>query len=201
MKMILAEARRAPGNSLDLVALAPTLIGGFALLMIWFKVRSLFGLLDVEGLEFKWGPFVTLMVLAAILALSSSYLFSLLAASLARRLGGRGSSGELRAVWGAAAFPSIAIPLLIFPLDLLAVGTAAYTGDWEGTFETAWAAISCALAISLAIYCSFLLFRGVSESTGLGRARSLETAFSAVVVLGIVVGLLLFALTTIEGFA
>lgn len=199
MKMILAEARRGPASTVDLVSLGPTLFGGMSLLLIWFKLRSLFGLLDVDRLQFRWGPFVTLMVLAAVLALLSSYLFSLLAAPASRRLGGRGSGTELRAVWGASAFPSLAVLLVIFPLDLVVVGTAAYTGDWEGTFETAWAAIGCALALSLAIYCSFLLFTGVSTATDLTRAKAVGTTLAAAVVLGLVVGFVVLALSTLKG--
>ncbi len=130
-----------------------TALGGSALLLLYFKVRSVFNIWDAETIRFRTGPFVALLVIGAIVALIARWLFSravpLLVAGAAPR--------KLRVVWAGAMFPLLLLPLIVLPLDLVIAGTGAFTRDWSGSAAIAWAGASTALSMGLLLW-SLVLF-------------------------------------------
>lgn len=130
-----------------------TAIGGAALLLLYFKVRSVFNIWNAEDIQFEAGPFATLLFIGAVVALPARFLYSRAIPFLSKDAAPR----KLRVVWAGAAFPLLLLVLIVLPLDLLIAGTGSFTRDWSGSAATAWAGASTALSLGLLVW-SLTLF-------------------------------------------
>jgi hypothetical protein len=135
------------------VLYALTAFGGAALLLLYFKVRSVFNIGNAEDIKFETGPFATLLVIGAVVALVARWFYSRAVPLVAKD----GAARKLRVVWSGAAFPLLFLLLIVLPLDLLITGTGSFTRDWSGSGATAWAGASTALSLGLLLW-SLTLF-------------------------------------------
>ncbi|MBW3595399.1 MAG: hypothetical protein KY391_07450, partial [Actinobacteria bacterium] len=163
--------RRAAADLRPAEGVAPYVlagIGGAALMSLWLKIGALGGFREVCSSE-QVGAFIAAaLVLGALLGLVAQALWGVVGRAVLRGMHGDAERGSLRLVWGASAFPQVLVLALLLPLDLLIVGTDAYTtGSLADPLATAWAAFSIAIGISLAVWSLFLFVRGVEVAGGL----------------------------------
>lgn len=142
-------------------------------MVLWLKVGSLLGLRSVSATDFRWSFVVVAGLAGAVLFLLAQALWGVVG-SVAFRAGGRRiAAGELRLVWGAAAFPQVGAFLVLLPLDLVIVGAETFTSTrLSDPLATGWAAISIALGLSLALWSLYLFARGVEVAGGGGWASA-----------------------------
>ncbi len=161
-----AEVGARPAEGVSPYVLAA--LGGATAMVLWLKVGSLIGARSVAQSDFRWSFLVAVTIGAALLALGAQALWGAIGSRLFET-----PARDLRLVWGAAAFPQVGALAILLPLDLLLVGPATFTSTrLEDPVATGWAALSIALAISLAIWSLFLFIRGVEVAarTEVGRA-------------------------------
>jgi len=167
-------------------------LGGGAAVVLWLKLGGLLGARDISATEFRWSYLIVGLIAGALLGLVVQALWAYVAA-VSFRFGGREiRPRDLRLVWGASAFPQILVFLVLLPLDLLIVGSETFTTTrLTDPLATGWAAISIALAVSLAVWSVYLFARGMQVAAGSGWGASLAgaalAAASAVAVLLVVV--------------
>lgn len=149
-------------------------IGGAALASLWLKVGALLKLRQVCTNEYIVSFIVLSFVLGAVLAWIAQLLWGGVGPALVRSLHGETSRSEMRFLWGASALPQVFVLLILLPLDLVLVGTGTFTTQpLQESLSTAWAALSIALAVSLAVWSLYLFFRGFQVVSGVSARRSL----------------------------
>jgi hypothetical protein len=132
-------------------------------------------LLELRGTacDFKWSYLIGAILLGVLIGMFAGALWSVLGSLVARRLGGKGKSSQLRLVWGAASVPGAASLLILFPLDLLLVGTDAFRAvGSEQTGNMVWRGLSVAFSAALLVWSLWLLFRGAEAVTKLRASRA-----------------------------
>jgi hypothetical protein len=74
---------------------------------------------------------------------------------------------DLRLVWGAAAFPQMFALAVLLPSDVLVVGPEAFTtARLTDPVSSAWASLSIAVGVALALWSWGLLAKGVEVAAG-----------------------------------
>ena len=176
-------------------------LGGAALALLWLKIGALVGVREFCEPRYLGGYVVAAAALGGLLALPVSALWSVTGASLAPVLhGDKPSTGTLRFVWGAAAFPLILATVVLLPLDLLVVGPETFTTEeLSEPLSTAWAAFSLALGVSALAWGLWILLRGYAAAAGIRARRALLGLVLAVVVVGAVVGAVVAASAAVSG--
>ena len=156
---------------------------------LWMKVGSLTGLRQICSDNYV-GLYIALaLVVGAVLGLLAQALWGAVGPAGIRGLRGETDRGSVRLVWGASAFPQVVVLAVLLPLDLLIVGTEAFTtGSLDDPLSTAWAAFSIAIGISLGIWSLFLFVRGVEVAAGLGFWKAVVATIGAALCLLVVVG-------------
>jgi len=156
---------------------------------LWLKIGAMGGLREVCSNAFV-GAFLALaLACGAVLGIFAQLLWGIVGPPVLRAARGQSDRASLRLVWGASAFPQVVILALLLPLDLLIVGTSAYsTGSLDDPLATAWAAFSIAIGISVAVWSLFLFVRGVEVAGGIGFWRSVTATVAAGLCLLLVVG-------------
>jgi hypothetical protein len=182
-----ARAGRRPIEGLSTYLLSG--IGGAALASLWLKVGALLKLRAVCTTEYIAAFIVASFVLGALLSWIAHALWGVVGTHAVRSLRGETSPSEMRLVWGASALPQVFVMVVLLPLDLLLVGTSTFTTQpLDESLATAWAALSIAFALSLAIWSLYLFTRGLSVVGGLSVKRALAGLGVAVLCFGGVVG-------------
>ena len=205
-----ASRRRARIRARSSEGAAPFVLaamGGASMMLLWLKLGGMADLRDVGPRAYDAGLLVAALVAGALVGLGGQWLWSEAAARLAgatRRAlrrdegadppgvsvparSGGASAPELRLVWGAAAFPQVLPLFVLLPLDLLIVGPGAFTTvPMSDSLATAWAALSVALGVAIALWSAFLFVRGVQVATELGPGLTGLTVVAAPVALGLV---------------
>jgi hypothetical protein len=189
-----AIERRSRTGSRPAEGIAPyvlTAIGGAALASLWLKVGALAGIRHVCSDNYLVANIVAALILGAVVALLAHSLWGLAGAPLLRRAQIEIARPELRAVWGLAALPQAGVVGLLLPLDLIIIGTRTFmTTSLDDSLSTAWAALSIAFAISLAVWSVYLFVTGIRSFTGGSwRGAAIATGI-AIVCVGVVIGAL-----------
>ena len=167
-----ARAGRRPIEGISTYLLSG--IGGAALGSLWLKLGALLKLRAVCTTEYIAAFIVASFVLGALLAWIAQAVWGGSGPAAVRGLRGEASGSEMRFVWGAAALPQVFVLAVLLPLDLILVGSSTFTtAPLDESLSTAWAALSIALAISLAVWSLYLFFRGVQVMSGLGTKKAL----------------------------
>lgn len=162
-----SRAGRRPAEGIAPYVLAA--VGGAAAASLWLKVGAMAGWREVCTDRFVALNIAATFLLGAILGLAAQGIWGLVGPSAIRGLRGETNGRSLRLVWGASEFPQVAALVLLLPLDLLIIGTDAYTtASLEDPLSTAWAAFSIAIGISLTVWSLFLFIRGVEVAGGVG---------------------------------
>jgi len=156
---------------------------------LWLKVGAMGGLREVCSNEFV-GVFIALaLACGALLGVLAQFLWGVVGPPILRAAHGESNRASLRLVWGASAFPQVVVVGLLLPLDLLIVGTSAYTtGSLEDPLATGWAAFSIAIGISLAVWSLFLFVRGVEVAGSIGFWKAAGMTVAAALCFLLVVG-------------
>lgn len=168
-------------------------LGGAAAMLLWLKVRALVGFRVLAPSEFRWGYFVTGLVMAAVVAVVAQTVWSF----VAPRIGGpdSGSPRSFRAVWSLSAFPQVGALLVLLPLDLLIVGREAFTAsDGGDSVALAWMALSTALSLSLGVWSAFVFAKGTHAATRATTGRTASVVVSSLVTALVVAAVLVVAL-------
>lgn len=177
-------------------------VGGATLMLLWLKLGGMADLREVGRDDYAAGLLVASLVAGALIGLGAQWLWSAIGGAVSGLLARRATPRELRLVWGAAAFPQIFSLLLLLPLDLVIVGPAAFTTEpMSDSLSTAWAALSVALAVTIAAWSAFLFVRGVQVATGLGPARTGAAVLTAVVSVALVAGAGSLAAASLAGLS
>lgn len=155
-----------------------TAVEGAALLLLYFKVRSVFNIWNAEDIRFEAGPFATLLVIGAFVALVARFVYSRTIPLLSKDAAPR----KLRVVWAGAAFPLLLLLLIVFPMDLLITGTGSFTRDWTGSAATAWAGASTALGLGLLIWSLTLFALGLVATHKWKLSKAAMFSFLSLVV-------------------
>jgi hypothetical protein len=193
-------------------------VGGASLMLLWLKLGGMADLRDVGARAYDPRLLVTSLMAGALVGLAAQWLWSEATARVggatarqhapsrepderdpgARATRGAGASArELRLVWGAAAFPQVLPLFVLLPLDLLIVGPGVFTtAPMSDSLSTAWAALSVALGVAIAMWSAFLFVRGVQVVTDFGPAWAGVAVVAAPVSLGLVVAAVLAALSS-----
>ncbi|MDQ4024731.1 MAG: hypothetical protein M3217_04465 [Actinomycetota bacterium] len=153
-------------------------LGGASALLLWLKVSGLLGIREFAARDFEWSFFVVSLVLAALVSVAAQVAWSF----LAPRAGGpdAGSPRSFRAVWALSGFPLLPALFVLLPLDVLFVGSRAFTTEAVGdSVSTAWVALSTAASVSLGIWAAYVFVRGTHAA-----ARTAPPKTAAVVALG-----------------
>jgi hypothetical protein len=167
----LNEIESRPGGGRAAIGLGG--VFGAALLLLWLKTNAVVEI-GKTACTFQWTYLAGALVIGALLGVVAILLWGVLGPLVARRLDGGGAPSRFRLVWGAAAIPQVAMLVLLLPLDLLLVGSAAYrTVDIDGAAATAWRAMSLAFAVALTLWSLWVLFRGAQSAGGVSGPRSL----------------------------
>lgn len=215
------RARIKPRSSEGVAPFVLAAVGGASLMLLWLKLGGMADLRDVGPRAYDPGLLVAALVAGALVGLGAQWLWSEAAARIAGatrrgRVRGRGvdptaageaatraegaSARELRLVWGAAAFPQVLPLLVLLPLDLVIVGPGVFTtAPLSDSLSTAWAALSVALGVAIALWSAFLFVRGVQVVTDFGAGRAGLTVVAAPVSLGLVAATLVVTLSSAAG--
>jgi hypothetical protein len=147
-------------------------LGGAALMLLWLKVGGLLGLRRIPLVEFSWPLLAAALALGAVAAVLGEALWTAAGPIIVRALGGRAAPRDLGLVWSAAAFPQL-LALVLLALDVFVVGPSGFTGGSPtDSLTRASAAVSVALAVSLALWSLFLFVRGIEVMAGLPLVRA-----------------------------
>ena len=163
-----AADRRARVGASPAEGVAPYLLsaaGGAMLFLLWLKVSALVGMRDGSAETYRWGFLVAAAVTGAVFALVVQFVWSIAGGRLAGPLGSEAASRDLRLVWGASLFPQMVALVLLLPFDLVIVGPSTFTNARpEDPVSAAWASLSVALGVALAIWSIVLLIKGVQTA-------------------------------------
>lgn len=168
-------------------------LGGAAAMLLWLKVRALVGFRSLAPSDFSWSYFVISLVAGAIVAVLAQVVWSFVGPAA----GGpdSGSPRSFRAVWALSAFPQVPALLVLAPIDLLLVGTQAFTASDTGdSVALAWLALSTAGAVSLAAWSAYVFAKGTHVATRATPRRTAGVVAAGVLCLGGVAALLFGAL-------
>ena len=158
-----ATSARASEGGAPLVL---SFLGGAGAMLAWLKLGALVGLRTSLPDDFEWGLLGAALALGGLLYVTAQVLWGISGPLVAAAMRGDAASSALRLVWGAAAFP-LALGLLLLPIDLLAAGPEALsTVGPASTIGTAWAALSIALQVALALWSLYLVVRGAEVAAG-----------------------------------
>lgn len=193
-----ARAGRRPAEGLAPYVLAA--VGGAAAASLWLKVGAMSGLREVCTDRFVAVNIAATLVLGAILGLMAQTIWGLVGPATVRGLRGDTEGRSLRLVWGASEFPQVVAIALLLPLDLLIIGTDAYTtASLDDPLSTAWAAFSIAIGISLTVWSLFLFIRGIEVAGGIGFWRAAGATAAAIGCwVALIVALVLVGSTAME---
>ncbi len=148
-------------------------LGGAMLFLLWLKVSPLLGLRTGSAEVYRWEFLLAAAVLGALFSLVAQLIWSFVGSAAVKGLGGSSARRDMRFVWGAALAPQVVALLVLLPFDLLIVGPELFTNvKLEDTVAAAWAALSVALGVSLAVWSLVILFRGVEVVSGLDIRRA-----------------------------
>jgi hypothetical protein len=161
-------------------------LGGASLFVLWLKVSALLGLRDVTVADFRWAFLAAAGLMGAMMALAAQALFGIVAARFLRT-----GPSQLRMVWGASAFPQVFALAVLLPCDILVVGPEAFTtANLSDPVSSAWAAVSIAVGVALALWSWGLLFKGVAVVAGLRIRVALGVTLVAGACLAVIVVLI-----------
>lgn len=167
-----ARMGRKPAEGITPYVLAA--LGGMALMLLWLKIGSLAGVRRVAGADFHWAFFLVAGAAGALLGVAAQLAWGQVGSLAFRTLKRPASPRDLRLVWGASAFPQVAVLVALLPLDLIIVGTNTFTSErLADSLATGWAALSIAFSVSLAVWSVFLFVRGIDVATEAGPLLSL----------------------------
>jgi hypothetical protein len=193
--------KRTRANSHPVEGYTPYVLsfaGGAAMFVLWLKLSALFELRDVAPAEFRWGFLVAGGIGAGLLTLTAQFLWGWLAPAVSR--GRDGAAGSFRLIWGAAAFPQLLALALLLPADILIVGPEAFTsGRPADSVSSAWAALSIALGVVLAVWSAVLMVKGARVVAGASRGRAIGACALAGLCLGVIVTGVRFAAVALVG--
>jgi hypothetical protein len=143
-------------------------------MLTWLKVGALLGLRHSDGGHNLWSFLVLSLVVGAIVAEGTLFLWSWVGRAPLRALGVDASPRELRAIAGLAGLPQLFSIALIFPVDLLVAGRASFTTEaLADPVSQLWAALSVAVSIALAVWSLVIVIRGLQS---LGDLRLMPAA-------------------------
>jgi hypothetical protein len=163
--------------------------GGAAVMSLWLKAGARGSRGGADPGSVDPALLVAALVAGALLVLGGQLLWGVVGPWLADRLGGCALGRDLRLVWGAAALPQTLSLAVLVVLDLLVVGPSLYGGGpLADPLGRAWAALSIALALALAVWSLWLFVRGLQVAGGLDLARATALAGGAVATCALVVG-------------
>lgn len=189
------RARTGQGRAEGYAPYVLAAIGGAALFVLWLKLSALLGLRDVAPDDFRWSFLIGATVIGAVVALIAQWLFGAIAARAVDA-----PSEQLRMVWGAAGFPQAFALLFLLPCDALVVGPEAFTSaKLEDPVSSAWAALSIAVGVALALWSWGLLVKGLQVVAGVRLRTALLVTVGAAVCLGVVVAGVRFAAVGLMG--
>ena len=178
-----------------------TFFGGAALALLWLKIGALIGVREFCEPRYLGGYVAAAAAMGGLLALPVASLWSLGGSSLGPVLHGeKPSTGTMRFVWGAAAFPSIVAMAVLLPLDLLVVGPETFTTEeLREPLSTAWAAFSLALGVSALGWGLWILLRGYAAATEVPTRRALVGVALALAVVAVVIGAVVAVSIAVSG--
>jgi hypothetical protein len=146
--------------------------GGATAMLLWLKLGGLMGLRQIAPEEVSPLSLLASLVMGAVVMLVAQSSWAWIGGRARGRDGDRAGSADLRMLWGVAAFPQVGSLLLLFPLDILIGGPAAYgTTRPPDPVAQGWAAISIAFGVALAAWSLYLFFAGLRTATD-GDART-----------------------------
>lgn len=175
-------------------------IGGAMLFLLWLKVSPLLGLRAESASAYRWEFILLSALLGAIFSLIAQLIWSFAGGAAIGALGGESARRDLRLVWGASFAPQILALVFLLPMDLLIVGPHLFTSAKLGdTVASAWASLSVALGLSLAVWSLVILARGVEVVSKLGLRRAGLAVALCVVCLGAVVMLFRLGAVALAG--
>lgn len=186
-----ATARRERAGTTPAEGYAPYVlaaVGGAMLFLLWLKVSPLLGLRAESAQAYRWEFIAFAGLLGAIFSLLGQLAWSFAGEAAIRSLGGETERRDLRLVWGAALAPQMIALVFLLPFDLLIVGPELFTSArLEDTVASAWAALSVALGLSLAVWSLVILVRGAEVVSKLSLRRSAIAVFACVLCTVVVV--------------
>lgn len=163
-----AADRRARVGATPAEGIAPYLLsaaGGAMLFLLWLKVSALLGMRDGSALTYRWSFLVAAAFAGAVFALATQAVWSFAGGRLAGAVGSEVAARDLRLVWGASLFPQVVALVLLLPFDLLIVGPSTFTNARpEDPVSAAWASLSVALGVAVALWSLTLLVKGVQAA-------------------------------------
>jgi hypothetical protein len=186
------RAGRRPAEGIAPLVLAGA--GGAGAMLLWLKLGGALGVRRVAGADFRWAYMVSAIAIAAVLSLLTQAAWAVAGPLLARRLGGDAKPAHLRLVWGGCSLPQVFAVVVLLPLDLSIAGQASFTdARFADSLSAAWASLSIAVAVALALWSLYLFVRGTQVATGLSVGRVTLMVLLAGVCLVGVCGLSLLA--------
>ena len=167
-------------------------------MLLWLKLGGALGLRQVAA--FRWSYLIGALVAGAMLGLLVQGVWAVGGPWAARVLGGDARASDLRLVWGGAALPQVFALIVLFPLDLMIAGQTTFTtARFADSLSAAWASLSIALAVALALWSLFLFVRGTQVATGLGVLRAVIMSSLAALCLVVIGGGLLAVAIIVAG--
>ena len=176
-----AAERRARVGANPAEGIAPYFLsaaGGATLFLLWLKVSALLGMREGSAFTYRWNFVLAAAFAGAVFALASQFVWSVAGDRLSGAVGSEAAGRDLRLVWGAALFPQVISLVLLLPFDLVIVGPSSFTDARpEDPVSAAWASLSVALGVALAIWSLALLVKGIQTAarSSLGVALVLTT--------------------------
>lgn len=190
-------ARRERAGRRPAEGIAPSVlaaIGGAGAMLLWLKLGGALGWRRVAPSDYSWTYLAAALVIGGLLGLLAQAVWALAGPYLTRALGGQTRASDLRLVWGGSSLPQVFAVILLLPLDLSIAGPATFTSArFADPVAAAWASLSVALAVALALWSLYLFFRGTQVATGLSWAR--------VGLMGLLAALCLTAVVTVSALA
>lgn len=181
------RAGRRPAEGVAPAVLAA--VGGAGAMLLWLKLGSALGLRQVAGPSFRWSYLVAAVAVGALLGLLGQALWSLAGPRIARALGGDARGSDLRLVWGGSCLPQVFALFVLLPLDLTIAGRASFTdARFADSLSAAWASLSIALAVLMALWSLYLFVRGNQVATEMSAAHVALLTVAAAVCIAVVAG-------------
>ncbi|MFN2490772.1 MAG: YIP1 family protein [Actinomycetota bacterium] len=173
------------------------LAGGAAGMCLWLKFGALAGLRHARVADFDSGVLIAALLVGVVLGLAGQVLWGAVGSWCVARLGGRARARDLRLAWGASALPLVGVLVLLAP-DLILAGPGVFTIDPLGdAIATAWAALSIAVGIALAVWSLWLFVRGVEVASGLRLRRAVPAVLAGAACFALLAGGLAMAGTLV----
>lgn len=200
---IKATARRERAGTTPAEGYTPYVlaaIGGAMLFLLWLKVSPLLGLREASAGAYRWEFVLVSALLGAVFSLVAQLIWSFGGGAAIKALGGSSARRDLRLVWGAALAPQVLALILLLPLDILIVGPELFTSaQLADAVASAWASLSVALGVSLAVWSLVILARGVEVVSELDLRRAVVAVALCLVSLAAVVMLFRWGALALAG--